>query len=70
MIYMKKIILLIILTFTVISCAEIQALEKNRRDRGTKCVYDYYGNMICGYTRQNRKEQINCYISIKDNVVY
>ncbi len=48
---MKKIILLIILTFTIISCAEIQEMENYRRARGDKCVYNQYGNIVCGYTR-------------------
>ena len=48
---MKKIILLIILTFTVISCAEFMEMDQYRKDRGTKCVYDPGGNMNCGYTR-------------------
>ena len=46
-------------------------MHRERRERGDKCVYNQYGNIVCGYTRQNRKEQINNdYISIKDNVVY
>ena len=48
---MKKIILLIILTFTVISCAEFMEMDQYRRDRGSKCVYNQHGNIICGYTR-------------------
>ncbi len=46
---MKKIILLIILIFTVIGCAEIEEMNRERRERGRKCVYNQYGNIECGY---------------------
>ena len=48
---MRKVLLLVILIFTVIGCAEIQEMDRNRRERGDKCVLDPRGNMICGYTR-------------------
>ena len=48
---MKKIILLVVLIFTVISCAEIQEMDRYVKERGTKCVYNQYGNIECGYTR-------------------
>lgn len=48
---MKKIILLMILIFTVLSCSEIVEMDRYRIERGRKCVYNQYGNMVCGYTR-------------------
>ena len=73
---MKKIIIIMSMLVMIVSCTaediqRWQRVEREKRERGKKCVYDYYGNIMCGYTRQNRKEQINNgYISIKDNVVY
>ena len=47
---MKKIILLIaLLIFTIISCSDIQEMDRQIRERGQKCVYNQYGNIVCGF---------------------
>ena len=47
---MKKIILLIaLLIFTIISCSDIQEMDREINRRGRKCVYDPGGNIICGF---------------------
>ena len=71
---MKKIIIIMSVLALIISCtakdiALWNEMDRQRRERGKKCVSNQYGNIVCGYTRQNRKEQRNNgYISIKDNV--
>ena len=62
--FMKKIIIIMGILAMIISCTaeDMQLWEdvkRERSERGKKCVYDYYGNIMCGYTRQNRKEQRN-----------
>ena len=46
---MKKFILLIALIFIIVSCSDIQEFERERNQRGRKCVYDAYGNIECGF---------------------
>ncbi|WP_369713699.1 hypothetical protein AB8B23_04895 [Leptotrichia sp. HSP-342] len=51
---MKKIIVLIILLLTVMSCSELTELEAGRqqrlRERGRECRYNYKGELQhCGY---------------------
>ncbi len=46
---MKKIILLIVLIFMIVSCSDIQEMDRQIRERGRKCVYNQYGNIECGF---------------------
>ena len=46
---MKKIIILIALIFMIVSCSDIQEMDRQIRERGQKCVYDAYGNIECGF---------------------
>ena len=51
MIIMKKIMLLIILIITIISCTEAdrelwREVDRENRERGVKCLYDGKGNII------------------------
>jgi len=48
---MKKIMLLIILIITIISCTEAdrelwREVDRENRERGVKCLYDGKGNII------------------------
>ena len=56
MIIMKKIILLLILIMTIISCTEtdrrlMREVEQERRERGVECLYNHKGEPIgsCNY---------------------
>ncbi len=46
---MKKFILLIALIFIIVSCSDIQEFENEINQRGRKCVYNQYGNIVCGF---------------------
>ena len=51
---MKKIIITMSVLAMMISCtAEDFALwneaQRERRERGQKCVYNQYGNIVCGF---------------------
>ena len=51
---MKKIIITMSVLAMIISCtAEDFALwneaQRERRERGQKCVYNQYGNIVCGF---------------------
>ena len=53
---MKKIIIIMSVLAMIISCSAEdiqmwQKVDRERRERGQKCVYDPGGNIICGYTR-------------------
>ena len=53
---MKKIIIIMSVLAMIISCTAKDfelwnEMHRERRERGDKCVYDNYGNIICGYTR-------------------
>ena len=52
--FMKKIIIIMGILAMIISCtAEDFALwnevQRERRERGQKCVYNQYGNIECGF---------------------
>ena len=54
MMYMKKVIALIILSLTMVSCSELAELETGRqqrlRERGWECRYNGRGEVQhCGY---------------------
>ena len=53
---MKKIIIIMSMLVMIVSCTaediqRWQRVDREKRERGKKCVYDYYGNIMCGYTR-------------------
>ena len=54
MVYMKKIIILAILTTMIMSCSELARMEEeyqqDLRERGRRCRYNYKGEVQhCGY---------------------
>ena len=58
MIIMKKIILLSILIMIIISCTEadrqiMREADRERRERGRECTYNYKGELIgsCSYIK-------------------
>ena len=53
---MKKIIIIMSILVMIISCtakdiALWNEMDRQRRERGKKCVSNQYGNIVCGYTR-------------------
>ena len=47
---MKRIIMLIILVMTVMSCSYFEGAERARKERGRECMYNYKGEVqVCGY---------------------
>ena len=55
---MKRIIMLIILIITIISCTEadrqiMREADRERRERGRECTYNYKGELIgsCDYIK-------------------
>ena len=52
---MKKIIMMVILAMTLVSCAlsELNEARERRAERGVKC-YKQYGNMYCEDKDGNR----------------
>ena len=48
----KKLVILIILMLTVISCSYFEGAEKERRERGWECMYTYKGELQgCNYIK-------------------
>ena len=47
---MKRIIMLVILVMTIISCSYFEGAERAERERGRRCRYNYKGELQhCGY---------------------
>lgn len=49
---MKKIIILIILVISTVSCSYFEGAERAEKERGRECRYNYKGELQgCYYTR-------------------
>ena len=47
---MKRIIILVVLAITVMSCSYFEGAERAERERGRRCRYNYKGELQhCGY---------------------
>jgi len=56
MIYMKKIIMLVVLVITIMSCSELSEMEarhqQRMKERGWECMYNYKGEIQgCNYIK-------------------
>ena len=47
---MKNLVILVILILTAISCSYVESGERQLRERGWECRYNYKGEVqVCGY---------------------